>query len=482
VRYRRVDCVSPLGTQFSTDVCTSAKPAEIEPCNTEPCPDVYWRISGEFGPCSAACDAHGSASGVSVRPASVCYSGGVAVAASVCTSAGVLPPLDSRPCNRFPCPSDVRSWRVGEWSACVYANSTCRPGLRARTLTCVTSTGAATAASRCPTDAPATQETCQPTGTCSCTTDSECLQHGENTRCVAPGVCACAPGFLGADCGVPAIMSVLECTDGIVDVTGTCCLGRINRNGTCCAPGDTVDGAGACCTGSVDVCGVCNGTAVAVDVYGDCCAAPLTAAGICCDDGRAVDDCGVCSGTNECLLNIAVGAMVNASTALALSNTSSAQYEALRLQLATLVSQAMRVSLSAVAGLALSLADDSGRRLVRRSDASRVPCVLAWSHPFMRRRCICACACVQTGADNTSSTANVSALLTFSVQPVAAVSQVLALYNLESSETLLSGVMSTVRGRAAATRLPGVCGDGVVATLPALRDARPSPSVVACDA
>jgi hypothetical protein len=188
-------------------------------------------------------------------------------------------------------------------------------------------------------------------------------------------------------------MSVLECTDGIVDVTGTCCLGRINRNGTCCAPGDTVDGAGACCTGSVDVCGVCNGTAVAVDVYGDCCAAPLTAAGICCDDGRAVDDCGVCSGTNECLLNIAVGAMVNASTALALSNTSSAQYEALRLQLATLVSQAMRVSLSAVAGLALSLADDSGRRLVRRSDASRVPCVLAWSHPFMRRRCICACAC-----------------------------------------------------------------------------------------
>lgn len=62
------------------------------------------------------------------------------------------------------------------------------------------------------------------------------------------------------------------CTNGVLDITGTCCTGA-----------------------TLDACGVCNGTAVAVDIAGTCCTGPLDGAGRCCDSS-AIDACGVCLG------------------------------------------------------------------------------------------------------------------------------------------------------------------------------------------
>ena len=263
-----------------------------------------------------------------------------------CADAGIAPPSTTAPCNRFPCPSDVVVWRVGEWGPCVQANTSavlqCGVGIQRRDVSCVTASGGGTVSSgACASLAhsvavPSSQQPCN-VGACGCSSSSDCSGLGDHLVCSnSSGRCTCEDGWGGAQCDVVALQSVgSNCSStAIVDVNGTCCESGSaidSVTGLCCDVGAVTDGSGRCCDGGVgvDACGVCGGDGVVVDVSGVCCSWPLSPSGVCCEG--VLDSCGVCGGTNDCdaVVTVSLPSSANASSvagALGLSASSIVNY------------------------------------------------------------------------------------------------------------------------------------------------------------
>jgi hypothetical protein len=223
------------------------------------------------------------------------------------------PQSTERPCNRFICRAAIGAWSVGSWSVCTPTASTVpscasTPGIQTRVVQCVSSSGALMQDSAClgmisSVSKPSASAPCSSESSCVCSTDSDC--GGSQWSCdLVSHKCACSSGWGGDDCTILLLLppnGAPDCSDGVVDLHGTCCQGYIDiSSGLCCPDSSDVDVSGRCCVnGRVDACGVCNGTGVAVDVWGVCCSTPLPPSGMCCV-GAKVDSCGVCGGSNAC--------------------------------------------------------------------------------------------------------------------------------------------------------------------------------------
>ena len=200
-----------------------------------------------------------------------------------------------------------------------------------------------------------------------------------NQACVS-SQCVCMTGWGGSTCSVPLIVSSsgvggddgggvlgvpvpVECSGGVVDSNGACCVGVIDVvTGACCGSGDggggAVDGLGRCCAGVVDVCGVCGGSGVAVDVTGRCCSSALPPSGVCCVDA-VIDSCGVCGGTNSC--NTTVSATVSGEWLSAGGSVN-----------AFVIAELLGVSPSLIVDVSFGTSGVSSRRLRRSPDQRRV--------------------------------------------------------------------------------------------------------------
>lgn len=274
---------------------------------------------------------------MTTRASAVCVSGVTEVAASVCAAAGLSSPPSSRACNTFPCPASLRTWHLGEWSACMHPVTptgvvqTCLPGTRTRSVACVDGSlaadvdgAAATVVDplECGAVPPPSSTLCAAaTPVCACATDVDCVGPvGEHSLCDR-GACACAVGWTGVDCSIPQLFATSEdvCVSGVVDVSGRCCSAdtAVNATGFCCPPASQLDAHGSCCSPPLrlDACGVCGGSSVGVDVRGTCCRTPLAASGLCCqdDDGQPqqVDACGVCGGVDDCNMAVSLSLTVD---------------------------------------------------------------------------------------------------------------------------------------------------------------------------
>jgi hypothetical protein len=223
-----------------------------------------------------------------------------------------------RPCNRYVCRGAIVAWSVGPWSACTAAasardasasaNCTSLPGTQTRVVQCTNATGSPVSDSMClsmtaSSTKPSATEACLIESSCTCTADIDC--GGSPWVCdPVSRACTCSSGWGGVDCTIillRPLSGASDCSEGVVDLSGSCCGGYIDaKTGWCCPDGSDVDAAGHCCAnGRVDACGVCNGTGVAVDAWGVCCSSPLPPSGMCCV-GAKVDSCGVCGGIDAC--------------------------------------------------------------------------------------------------------------------------------------------------------------------------------------
>ncbi len=316
--------------------CTAPLPVLRKSCYMGACPSLYWLPSEEWQACSHNCVDVSSPEraaltlGVANVTRPVCMrvqSSGVAVQ-TVDADCGLLPVLfantsATRACNRFPCPSSVAVWHVGEWSNCTVgtktASSGCQRGVtqlgtRSRHVTCDDYAGNPVVGDRCNQSSsalhlylPSNMESCvldvvdDHNTSCQCSSTVDC---GSDRMECERGECVCADGWLGRNCSVIALPQTVPsaCMGGVIDVRGTCCHHAIDAHtGMCCSVDSVLDISGLCCVASsMDACGVCGGTGVSVDVRGQCCSSALPPSGICCDEGLIVDDCGVCGGTNDC--------------------------------------------------------------------------------------------------------------------------------------------------------------------------------------
>ena len=110
-----------------------------------------------------------------------------------------------------------------------------------------------------------------------CASCGFCEDYVQNAGCSGNGkckdnVCICDSGFSGSICDMEfdCASGVLGldracCDSGVVDTSGTCCIGTSDNTPVQDADGD------CCASGLLDACGVCDGSALYVDVLGVCC-------------------------------------------------------------------------------------------------------------------------------------------------------------------------------------------------------------------
>ena len=291
--------------------------ATSQPCNTAPCPVVYWLVTSQWSRCSSQCiaDPTDPASfGVATRDPPVCVQGTATapVADSVCNAAGLTRPNITRTCNRVPCPSSWFYWRTSPWSECLSDKpDNCGLGAMRRSVSCVGLDGVLALPSRCNSTLaamPPAQQPCDTGVACSCgvtgvgVNASACESLvGNHSVCSMTSQCVCAPGWSGPDCNTVSVVSGgTPQHGGLPNSTslGRYCNGRAVDavTGLCCAPGDPVAANGRCCVGGrIDGCGVCNGDGLILDRFGTCCNTPLAANGMCCTDPNGIDSYGVMS-------------------------------------------------------------------------------------------------------------------------------------------------------------------------------------------
>lgn len=218
-------------------------------------------------------------------------------------------PATSRLCNQFPCLDTLPLWRVGSWGPCSAAETPVdggcgtTAGTQTRTVECVTPGGAPLPEQACASHGskPGGSEPCVIDATCACDTAADCPLPDGHWMCNSTShTCTCSPLWGGALCDARLLPASSPCTEGVVDVLGTCCQGYIDAVTAVCCPGlQDVDALGRCCPTQVDACGACGGSGVVVDVQGTCCHTALPPSGVCCV-GAVVDSCGVCGGVNSC--------------------------------------------------------------------------------------------------------------------------------------------------------------------------------------
>ena len=176
---------------------------------------------------------------------------------------------------------EIFAWSVGAWGPC---NTTCGIGVAARSVLCLSSSGAAAPSMACiaaagpppPAESLCSMEQCSP-----CSATPPCSGHG---ACGNSGTCVCALGYSSADCGLYQSCAVGK----VLDNSGLCCNGTRDAAGNCCSAPAVVDG-----------CGICGGAGVGLDAAGACCTGVLDAAGLCCSHGLWLDECGVCGGSGS---------------------------------------------------------------------------------------------------------------------------------------------------------------------------------------
>jgi hypothetical protein len=177
--------------------------------------------------------------------------------------------LTSRPCNHFPCPDALTSWSVEPWGPCIPVVTPSRPckggpGVQSRAVVCRSAAGSILADGAClASDGTATGDAkpllsapCTVASTCACTVDADC----PSTRWACNTTshrCVCSGRWGGGACDVPLLLppsSAPPCSDGVVDINGTCSVGFIDSTtGISCPVSKSVDWAGRCCTAaSVD--------------------------------------------------------------------------------------------------------------------------------------------------------------------------------------------------------------------------------------
>jgi hypothetical protein len=297
--------------------CTSLSvaPLVVQSCTAPTCAEVFWSAQEVWGGCLEPCGPMGVAlRSVPAQCMAVDATGAPrAVDQEAC--AHLVKPPDYRPCNRFPCIGDLTAWSVSAWSACGTTSSDGRfvpascsgprgQGHAFRNVSCLSTDGSTAPDALCAASQvePESIAPCTVDLNCTCSSDGGCVGLGEHFIC-SPAVhlCTCAPGWAGPSCSVPEMRGTTACGNGVVDVTGQCCVGYVDaQSGRCCQETDTTDATGRCCAGaSVDACGTCGGIGVVVDLLGVCCSTPLAPSGLCCL-GTELDSCGVCGGENRC--------------------------------------------------------------------------------------------------------------------------------------------------------------------------------------
>lgn len=282
VRTRQALCRSSAGRVAPGSRCLRSRaPAALsETCTGLPDCGAHRWSTGAWGSCSKTCGG-----GIVTRPVECLNATGHVVAESEC--AGLPKPAFTRTCNTFPC--IAYAWGVSEWSSCSRACF----GVQTRAVSCVGGVAALETVSSSLCDAtqkPATSQACSTSDSCDFCHDNTCSGRGTCEN----GECTCTSGFTGAYCH-----RSVECA-GYFDRNGTCCLGVLMPDSSCCSGSSAlIDATGTCCpSGQVDACGVCEGSGVAVDLNGKCCTGGVDARGFCCD--TEVDACGVCGGQGAC--------------------------------------------------------------------------------------------------------------------------------------------------------------------------------------
>jgi hypothetical protein len=327
------------------------QPPTSKVCFERPCGDFAW-VVGVWDDCSAPCGG-----GLQERTVTCMDSTGAQATPDSCLGAGLgLAPVTSQTCNTVECPA--YEWAVaGEWGPC---SAWCGPGVRSRSVSCLSSTTrAVVSSSLCP-------AATRPTNTLSCNSPcastywsasawSSCTAacsgglRSRQVKCMAGGTavanstCASiAPPVAEEECNTGPCETVGWAVGKWEQCSASCGGGRMTRTVQCvgsirgalpqeaCASSSPPPPAESPC--GLEVCDPCSAQPpcnshgscglggkiciceagysgadctqytpcplpAVLDRSGACCNGLRDINGDCCNGGRTLDACGVCGGT-----------------------------------------------------------------------------------------------------------------------------------------------------------------------------------------